>query len=92
MIGRGALHNPKVFNRVSDEMETGDRLTMLDQHLRLWRTTWGSQKNFSVFKKYLKVYVNGFDGAAQMREMLMVAADEGTLENQLVQLRHQAGT
>jgi len=70
MIGRGVLKNLCVF---SPDPELGPRqkIQKLGEHLRLWANTWGETKNISGLKRYIKVYVNGFEGASLWREQLM---------------------
>jgi tRNA-dihydrouridine synthase len=50
-----------------------EKLEYLLAHITLYNEIWGVEKNFSVMKKFVKVYVNGFDGAPELRRSLMVA-------------------
>jgi tRNA-dihydrouridine synthase len=47
------------------------RLSLLKEHLELFETTWGSTKNFAIMKKFFKVYLQGFSGAALIRAALV---------------------
>lgn len=72
MIGRGILHNPWVFNDTKPEdLSVKDRLQLLKKHLLLYEKTWEKGKNFEIMKKFYKAYVNGFDGASDMRMQLV---------------------
>ncbi len=69
MIGRGVFENPWCF---SDHLPTKkEKLDLLKKHLELWEKTWGDKKNFSVLKKYFKIYIRDFDGAGELRAKLM---------------------
>lgn len=85
MIGRGVFKNPWIFNPDiirNDEgelvnIQTGyilgknDRLKVLARHLDLWIETWGDRKNAAIMKKFYKMYVQDFPGAAHLRAELM---------------------
>lgn len=73
MIGRGIFHNPWVFNENVDVKSKGtsDRIELLSRHLQLFNETWGDEKDFNIMKKFVKMYVNGFEGAAEMRDLMM---------------------
>lgn len=82
MIGRGMIHNPWVFNSEInvENLTIQDRLTLLQKHIELFSTTWGNKKNFDLMKKFYKAYINGFDGAAEMRqELFMLKEPEETI-------------
>ena len=69
MIGRGVLSNPAVF--ADRELSRNQRFQLLFQHINLWDQTWGTRKNFTVIKKFIKAYVNGFIGASLIRQELI---------------------
>jgi hypothetical protein len=85
MIGRAIFHNPWAFDpNVSRDVEgnlynisTGElitisqRINLLKYHLKLWQETWGENKHYPVLKKYFKIYISGFAGAAALRQKLM---------------------
>ena len=73
MIGRGILDNPWLFNPKIDllEITLRQKIETLKTHLRLFDEVWGQEKNFSLMKKYYKIYINGFAGAADIRAKLM---------------------
>jgi len=75
MVGRGIFQNPWFFNPSKTEISQHDRVTMLLEHTRLFEHTWGGIKNFNILKRFYKIYLNSFPGAASMRADLMEAAN-----------------
>lgn len=73
MIGRGIFHNPWLFNpKINPETQTLTvRLEILHKHVALYNKTWGKQKQYPTLKKYFKIYLSGFDGAAEIRNQFM---------------------
>ncbi len=70
MVGRGIFQNPWLFN--PDFMPSiADKLNTLIAHSRLYVETWGRQRNFQVLKRFFKIYINDFNGAAALRAQLM---------------------
>jgi len=82
MVGRGIFHNIFLFDpdRSGTEVPPPERIALLLDHLHLYRATWGSDKNFEVMKKFVKVYVTGFQGAAKLRGHLMEASDYAQID------------
>ena len=74
MVGRGIFGNPWFFNKDirPGDITTEERLRTLVEHTRRFETMLPG-KNFSIMKKHYKAYVNGFDGAKELREELMDA-------------------
>ncbi len=79
MVGRGIMSNPWLFSGRED-ISTQERLDTLVKHCELFEEVWGERKNFSVTKKFVKAYINGFDGAAELRMKLMSAGDSNSLK------------
>ena len=71
MIGRGIFHNPWFFNPEKEEISMNDRIARLLEHTRLFEQTWSPNKNFNILKRFYKIYLNSFPGAAKMRADLM---------------------
>lgn len=73
MIGRGIFYNPWLFNQgvKIEEITKLQRLSLLLKHTNLFTKTWGTSKNFSILKKFFKIYIRDFDGAGELREKLM---------------------
>lgn len=75
MVGRGIFANPWIFNRTMDpaSITPERRLELLRMHTQAWVTHWGEEKSFHLMKKFYKVYVSGWPGAAMLRAALMDA-------------------
>ena len=72
MIGRGIFHNLFAFAETAPERSPDRMLTILQDHLDLYEAD-GRAKPFQVMKKFFKLYVNGWPGAAELRARLMDA-------------------
>jgi tRNA-dihydrouridine synthase len=77
MVGRAIFHDPWFFNEVAPAPGREERLALLWRHTRLFVETWGDQKSFKILRKFYKVYVAGFPGAAELRARLMEASAVG---------------
>ena len=77
MIGRGIFGNPWLFNRKIDyaKMPVAEKLRVMVEHTYLFEKVLGEHKNFAIMKKHYKAYVNGFDGAKELRVKLMEGAE-----------------
>jgi len=71
MIGRGVFGNPWIFSRREKIPTTKEKLKVMLEHTKLFEKLLGKHKNFAVMKKHYKAYVNGFDGAKELRVKLM---------------------
>lgn len=73
MIGRGIFSNPWVFEKNSrmQSYSKKERVILARSHLELFTKTWGVDKNFNIMKKFFKMYINGFEGANELRQRLM---------------------
>ncbi len=79
MIGRGIFHDPYCFSKDADEDESGvatnrkaELTELLLFHLDLfdqWQPTIG--RPYETLKRFYKIYVRDFDGAADVRDQLM---------------------
>ncbi len=81
MIGRGVFDDPFVFAAKSPwaNMSKAERIALYRHHVELFARTWhGGERKLHTLNKFCKVYINGFDGAKELREHLMQAksADE----------------
>jgi len=76
MIGRGIFGNPWLFNRGVDytKITVKEKLQVMIEHTYLFEKVLGEHKNFDIMKKHYKAYVNGFDGAKELRVKLMEGA------------------
>ena len=85
MIGRGVFADPYVFAAQSSwaTMPPADRLALFRRHIELFAQTWQpGQRQVHTLNKFCKIYVQGFDGAKELREQLMAARST----DQLLQL------
>ena len=87
MIGRGIFGNPWLFSAIekpvtkniqSEEFDVvqtepslKEKLEVMLEHTKKFEEELGNVKNFAVMKKHYKAYVNGFDGAKELRVKLM---------------------
>lgn len=76
MIGRGVFHDPYVFAKQSTwaDVPKEQRIELYRRHVQLFADTWQpGERAIHTLNKFCKVYINGFDGAKEMREQLMAA-------------------
>ena len=82
MIGRGMFHDPYAFSR-GNPWETytkEQRLELYRKHVELFAQSWkNNERKVITLNKFCKIYVNGFDGAKELREKLMVASSTDEL-------------
>lgn len=74
MIGRGIFADPFAFAEKSpwETFSKQQKLNLYAQHVKLFVETWpNNERNIVVLNKFCKIYVNGFDGAKELRELLM---------------------
>lgn len=94
MIGRGVFGTPWLFNekeylkRLDQNIETKKgrdnilfRLKVLMEHTKLFEKKLTKIKSFNIMKKHYKAYINGFDGAKDLRTELMLAKDYKEVKN-----------
>lgn len=70
MIARGIFHDPFVFSVDPADRQPSRMIEILLRHLDLYEE-WGSTKSFQTLKKFFKIYVNSWPGAAELRVELM---------------------
>lgn len=73
MIGRGIFGNPWFFSGEGEGIPLSEKLNVLIEHTKLFEKELllPKHKNFAVMKKHFKAYVNGFEGAKELRVKLM---------------------
>jgi len=90
MLGRAIFGNPWLFNpkksrdgRITsspiEHVSLAEQLRVLVEHARLFEEIL-PHKNFALMKKHFKSYVHDFDGARELRAMLMEAENSDGLE------------
>lgn len=81
MIGRGIFGNPWLYDStLKKEISIKEKLKVLVEHTKLFNKLLSKQKRFDVMKKHYKAYVNGFDGAKELRIKLMETKTEKEVE------------
>ena len=69
MIGRAIFGNPWLFSGKTPTVK--QKLKVMVEHTKLFERVLARHKSFAVMKKHFKAYVNGFDGAKELRVKLM---------------------
>lgn len=57
-----------------------ERLRVCLEHTKLFEKIFAGKKHFDIMKKHYKAYINGFDGAKELRVKLMEAKDVAEVE------------
>jgi tRNA-dihydrouridine synthase len=76
MIGRGIFHDPYVFaeNSPWGELSVEDKVDLYKRHVELFVETWkNNERRIITLNKFCKTYINGFEGAGELRAKLMEA-------------------
>ena len=77
MVGRGIFSNPYLFQNEASDWEQCDKASKIDlyrQQVELFAETWKQgERNIKTLNRFCKIYINGFDGAKELREQLMAA-------------------
>lgn len=72
MIGRGIFHNPFAFEVESKQHTQNELLDLLKTQLDLYdQYSLHTNRPFDTLKRFFKIYVRNFDGAAELRDALM---------------------
>jgi len=74
MIGRGVFHDPFIFAKASPwgKWDKSQRLGLFAKHIELYLMTYKEgERRFEALRKFCKVYINGFDGASELRSKFM---------------------
>lgn len=81
MLGRAMFGSPWIFDRTRTTPPTlPEKFEILIEHTHLFEKLLGDIKSFAIMKKHYKAYVNGFDGAKELRMKMMDAPDAKTVE------------
>lgn len=76
MIGRGIFHDPYVFaeNSPWESKTSEERIHLYKNQVELFAATWRNhERPIQTLNKFCKIYINGFEGAKELRERLMKA-------------------
>ncbi len=81
MLGRAIFGNPWCFSREvnRDDVSISERLRVMMEHTKLYEELI-PYKSFAIMKKHYKAYVNGWDGAKELRMKLMEAKNAKEVE------------
>lgn len=82
MIGRGVFQDPFVFSAKSlwQSFSKNQKIELFSRHIELFQNTWQhNERKLHTLNKFCKIYINGFDGARELREKLMSASSAGQL-------------
>jgi nifR3 family TIM-barrel protein len=73
MIATGIFKNLWIFDKSGKApgLSIEERLNQLLKHSRLFVETWGQTKSFAILKKFFKIYISEFEGAAELRVKFM---------------------
>ncbi|OGI67307.1 hypothetical protein A3A05_03315 [Candidatus Nomurabacteria bacterium RIFCSPLOWO2_01_FULL_41_12] len=83
MLGRAIFGNPWLFHSTPSNYipSLKEKLNVMIEHTKLFEKMLGKHKNFALMKKHYKAYVNGFDGAKELRVKLMETENALQVEN-----------
>jgi tRNA-dihydrouridine synthase len=87
MIGRGIFNDPFIFSKDSPwrDWSPQQKLELFQKHIELHLQTYKQgERRFETLRKFCKVYINGFDGAHELRARFM---ETSTPEEALALLR-----
>ena len=79
MLGRAIFGNPWLFDESKSEVSIEEKLKVMVEHTKLFEEL-VPHKNFSIMKKHYKAYVQGWDGAKELRIKLMEAKTASGVE------------
>jgi tRNA-dihydrouridine synthase len=74
MIGRGVFHDPFIFSENSpwEQWSKQQKLELFAKHIELYlRTYKNNERRFETLRKFCKLYINGFEGAGELRARFM---------------------
>ena len=87
MIGRAIFGNPWLFYPIHQSTSENynptieEKLNVMVEHTYKFERELGGIKSFDLMKKHYKAYVNGFDGAKELRVSLMDARSAKEVED-----------
>jgi nifR3 family TIM-barrel protein len=79
MLGRAIFGNPWLFSQYIPPLQ--EKLRVMLEHTKTFEEMLGQYKNFAIMKKHYKAYVNNFDGAKELRVLLMNATNYTEVES-----------
>jgi tRNA-dihydrouridine synthase len=85
MLGRAIFGNPWLFDETKnkDTVILEEKFRVMLEHTKLFESKLGDIKSFAIMKKHYKAYVNGFDGAKELRVKLMEKENSQEIEEEI---------
>lgn len=80
MLGRAIFGTPWLFADAHAPVPLEKRLRVAVEHAKLFEELLGDIKSFAIMKKHFKAYVEGFDGAKELRVKLMETENAAEVE------------
>lgn len=80
MLGRAIFGNPWLFDQNKKDLSVKEKMRVMVEHTKLFEEKLGGIKSFAIMKKHYKAYVQGFDGAKELREKLMLCENASQIE------------
>lgn len=80
MIGTGIFQNPWLFEEPQKEHTRKEMLEVLLRHARHFEDTYPGERRFAAMRKYFKIYVRSFPGAATLMNALMETKNASEVE------------
>lgn len=90
MIGRGVFQDPYIFAQQSpwQQISQAKRIELFQRHVELFAQTWQqNERPIHTLNKFCKIYIQGFDGAKEARELLMNTKTIDELQAAIEQLK-----
>lgn len=84
MLGRAIFGNPWLFSSLHNkqkEISIKEKLETMVEHTKLFAELLGDIRSFAIMKKHYKAYVNGWDGAKELRLKLMETENAKEVED-----------
>lgn len=94
MIGTGIFSNPFAFsdNNLWEKYTPRQKIKLYEKHVKLFKSTWkNNERPIVTLNKFCKIYINGFDGAKEIRDDLMHSKDAEDLLRKLNTLSKEVG-
>lgn len=73
MIGRGIFNNLWCFDKSDNPhvASSEELFAVMKNHITMFDKEWGTRKSYALLKKFFKIYISGFGGAADARMRFM---------------------
>ncbi len=82
MVGRGVFEDLFIFAAKSpwEQWTPNQKIDLYRKHVELFAKTWTkNERRIETLNKFCKIYINGFEGAKELREQLMSAGSTDKL-------------